>query len=110
MPNVFSVLSLYWNPNSLDRDGAGESQAQDQILSSDAVLVIPGGPQTFPFLGDYLAHVYELTERIVSSSDSPFVLAREFSLGPTTATWLYFPARDHKMLIRLYIKPHLSHP
>ena len=110
MPNVFSVLSLYWNPNSLDRDGAGESQAQDQILSSDAVLVIPGGPQTFPFLADYLAHVYELTERIVSSSDSPFVLAREFSLGPTTATWLYFPARDHKMLIRLYIKPHLSHP
>jgi hypothetical protein len=106
MPNIFYV---YWNPNTLDGNDAGQSQVRNQILSSDAVLVIPGGPKTFPFLGDHLAHVYELTESIVSSSDSPFVLAREFSLGPTTATWLYFPAGDHKMLIRLYIKPHLNH-
>ena len=107
MPVLFWV---YWNPNSLGGNEVGQSQARDQILSSDAVLVIPGGPKTFPFLGDHLAHVYELTESILSSSDSPFMLASEFSLGPTTATWLYFPARDHKMLIRLYIKPHLSHP
>ena len=103
------LFSIFWNPNSVDGD-AKRARARDALLSSDAVLVIPGGPKAFPFLSDYQEPMYEITNNIVSAPDSPFVLEREFSLGPTTAKWLYFPAGNRKMLVQLYVKRNLSYP
>ena len=97
------LLNTNWNP-----EGGAEARAvarQAMLDSFDAVIVVPGGPEKFYFLGTYQSHVYDLTEEVVTAPDTPFVLAAEIRAGPTTSPFVYFLAGPDEMTIRLYVKP-----
>lgn len=102
---VARIFNTNWNV------AGGEDARQagrEHMNSFDAVLVVPGGPEKFYFLGPYQSHVYALTEEVVDAADSPFVLKNEFRVGPTSSPYVYFLAGPQEMVIRLYVRSELA--
>lgn len=95
------LLNTNWNVA-----GGEEARlaARENLKSFEAIVVVPGGPEKFFFLGSYQSHVYSLTEELVEAADSPFILRNEFEVGPTTSPFVYFLAGPQKMKIRLYVR------
>ncbi len=97
VPRVFNV---YWDEHNL----RSELQNRQIIRSSDAVVWIPGGPERFPFLGEYQSHAYRIVGEVLMGKDSPFRLIASIDIGPESLATAYFDNHDQAMRVEVYAK------
>ncbi len=97
VPGVFNV---YWDKDNTE----AEHINRGVILSADAVVWVPGGPERFPFLGEFQSHVYSVVDKILTGENSAFKLVKTIDIAPEGLVTVYFQNNDRPMKVQVYAR------